>query len=99
MGAVIHGNSGRHPANITGEAIHAKVERRDSQTNQFRGYVWKLDFGKPNHAFDTYVYNLAALEIFAEDFCKSLDSLGLDALNWDAFWEAARTGVFYEERT
>jgi phage terminase large subunit GpA-like protein len=76
-----------------------KVERRDSQTNQFRGYVWKLDFGKPNHAFDTYVYNLAALEIFAEDFCKSPDGLGLDALNWDAFWEAARTGIFYEERT
>lgn len=75
-----------------------KVERRDSLTNQFRGYVWKLDFGKPNHAFDTYVYNLAALEIFAEDFCKSPDGLELDALNWDAFWVAAKSGIFYEER-
>jgi hypothetical protein len=24
-GAVIHGNSGRHPANVTGEAIRAKI--------------------------------------------------------------------------
>lgn len=74
-----------------------KVEKRDSVTKQFRGYVWKLDFGKPNHAFDTYVYNLAALEIFAEDFCKSPDGLGLAALDWDAFWAAAQTGVFYGE--
>ena len=61
------------------------------------GSAWKLDFGKPNHAFDTYVYNLAALEIYAEDFCKSPDGLGLAALDWDAFWAAARTGVFYGE--
>jgi phage terminase large subunit GpA-like protein len=74
-----------------------KVERRDSQTNQFKGYVWKLDFGKPNHAFDTYVYNLAALEIFAENLCKSL---GYAALNWDWFWRYAKEygdGVFYNE--
>jgi phage terminase large subunit GpA-like protein len=56
---------------------------------------WVQEFGKENHAFDTYVYNLAALEIAAEYYCKW--NLQLPALNWRAFWEAAKTGAFYEE--
>jgi phage terminase large subunit GpA-like protein len=71
-----------------------KQEKRDPITKQFKGYIWKLDFGKPNHALDTYVYNLAALEIAAEYWCK--DQLGLSTLDWTAFWEAAKTGAFYE---
>jgi phage terminase large subunit GpA-like protein len=71
-----------------------KVEKRDKITHQFKGYVWKLAFGQPNHALDTYVYNLAAMEIAAEAFCRAL---GLAALDWDAFWEEVkRTGEFYE---
>jgi phage terminase large subunit GpA-like protein len=72
-----------------------KQEKRDKITNQFKGYVWKLSFGQPNHALDTYVYNLAAMEIAAEAFCR--EALGLPALDWDAFWEEIkRTGEFYE---
>ena len=56
---------------------------------------WVQEFGKDNHAFDTYVYNLAALEIAAEYYCKY--TLQIPALDWRAFWEAAKTGVFYEE--
>jgi phage terminase large subunit GpA-like protein len=56
---------------------------------------WVQEFGKDNHAFDTYVYNLAALEIAAEYYCKL--TLQMEALNWRAFWEAAKTGEFYEE--
>jgi phage terminase large subunit GpA-like protein len=56
---------------------------------------WIQEFGKDNHAFDTYVYNLAALEIAAEDYCKK--ELHLKALNWRVFWEAAKEGLFYEE--
>jgi phage terminase large subunit GpA-like protein len=52
---------------------------RDKITNQFRGYVRKLAFGQPNHALDTYVYNLAALEIAAEAFCR--ETLELPALD------------------
>jgi phage terminase large subunit GpA-like protein len=57
--------------------------------------TWLQEFGKDNHAFDTYVYNLAALEIAAEYYCKY--TLLLETLNWRAFWDAAKTGVFYEE--
>jgi len=56
---------------------------------------WIQEFGKDNHAFDTYVYNLAALEIAAEYYCKEV--LLLETLNWRAFWEAAKGGLFYEE--
>jgi phage terminase large subunit GpA-like protein len=66
-----------------------KKEKRDPLTNKFKGYVWQLAFGKPNHAFDAYVYNLAALEILAEYYCKEW---GLAALNWDYFWATAKTG-------
>ena len=72
-----------------------KVEKRDKITRQFKGYMWKLAFGQPNHAFDTYVYNLAAMEIAAEAFCRG--ALELPSLDWDIFWaEIKRTGEFYE---
>ncbi|MDR0785581.1 MAG: phage terminase large subunit family protein [Treponema sp.] len=73
----------------------SKTEVRDVLTNQFKKTVWKLKYGAANHAFDTYVYNLAALEIFAEDYCRR--ALCLPALNWAAFWDAARQGAFFTE--
>jgi phage terminase large subunit GpA-like protein len=71
-----------------------KEEVRDKKTNRFVKAVWRQKFGQDNHALDTYVYNLAALEIAAEYFC--MYTLNLPALNWRAFWEAAKTGAFYE---
>jgi len=56
---------------------------------------WVQEFGKDNHAFDTYVYNLAALEIAAEYYCKY--TLQMEAINWRVFWDEAKKGVFYEE--
>jgi phage terminase large subunit GpA-like protein len=57
--------------------------------------TWQQEFGKDNHAFDTYVYNLAALEIAAEYYCKY--TLQLKALDWRVFWNEAKKGIFYEE--
>jgi phage terminase large subunit GpA-like protein len=74
-------------------------EVRENQTNtvtkQFIKTIWKKKFGAENHAFDTYVYNLAALELLAEGWCK--EGLGLPALDWGAFWELAKKGEFYRE--
>jgi hypothetical protein len=48
------------------------------------------------HAFDTYVHNLAALEIAAEAFYR--EAREFPALDWDMFWrEIKRPGEFYEE--
>jgi phage terminase large subunit GpA-like protein len=71
-----------------------KKESLDRKTNKV-SYFWQQLFGKPNHAFDTYVYNLAGLEIAAEYYCR--DQLGLPVLNFSAFWEVAKTGEFYDE--
>jgi phage terminase large subunit GpA-like protein len=69
------------------------VKFKDSDT--VAKIAWRQKPGQDNHAFDTYVYNLAAMEIAAEYYCKY--TLLLPAINWPAFWEAARTGVFYED--
>jgi phage terminase large subunit GpA-like protein len=70
-----------------------KEEVKYSGTNAVRKIAWRQKFNQDNHAFDTYVYNLAALEIAAEYYCKT--QLFLPALDWHAFWEMAKTGIFY----
>jgi phage terminase large subunit GpA-like protein len=72
-----------------------KEEKRNAETGQFLGIIWKKKFGADNHAFDTYVYNLAALELLAEYWCK--EQMGLPALDWSAFWDLAKKGEFYRE--
>jgi len=72
-----------------------REEKRDAVTKQFRGYVWKQKFGQDNHALDCYVYNLAALELAAEFWCR--EELGLPTLDWTAFWELAKSGEFYKD--
>ena len=73
----------------------SKVEEYDKKTNKYLRTIWKAKEGQANHGFDTYVYNLAALEIFADDFCRL--QLGLPSLDWSTFWKFARAGNFYGE--
>jgi phage terminase large subunit GpA-like protein len=72
-----------------------KKEIIDKQTNKVFRVIWQQTFGQENHALDTYVYNLAGLEIAAEYYCRY--TLGLPALNWTSFWEVAKAGEFYED--
>ena len=72
-----------------------KVDVIDKATNQWVKTIWRAKFGVPNHAFDTYVYNLAALEIFAEDICRH--ELQCSCINWQAFWQYAKMNVFCYE--
>lgn len=73
----------------------SKVEKRDSLTNEWKGTFWKQKAGADNHAFDTYVYNLAALEMFANVICTGEDYFDMEALDWSIFWTHAKTGAFY----
>ena len=74
------------------EAEH-RVEVRDRDTKQFRRVRWKQTEGAENHAFDTFVYNLAGLELVAYRTCR--EELGLNVLSWSDFWEYCKTGRFY----
>jgi phage terminase large subunit GpA-like protein len=73
-------------------------EERVNVTDRWKRYVktiWKPKHGAENHGFDTYCYNLAALEIWANDWCRH--ALGLPALDWPAFWESIKEVGLYEE--
>lgn len=76
----------------------SKVEVRDKITNVWKASYWKAKSGVDNHAFDTYVYNLAALEMLATVICMSDDYLDLESLEWSAFWAYAKTGAFYIDK-
>ena len=73
-----------------------KVELVD-KNGKYVKTIWKAKFGADNHAFDTRVYNKAALEIFADDICRH--ELGMARLDWQAFWTYAKaTQAFFQER-
>jgi len=77
-----------------------EAEERVDVYDRFERYlrtIWRpTHYGAANHYFDTYCYNLAALEIFANAWCR--ERLDLLALDWQAFWESAKEGGgFYVE--
>jgi phage terminase large subunit GpA-like protein len=72
-----------------------RIEEYD-QYNKYKRSIWKLKHGAANHAFDTYGYNMAALEIFADAYCR--EELDLIAIDWDTFWESIKDGKFIESK-
>lgn len=70
-----------------------KVIVKNKQTGQYIKTVWRNTHELPNHASDTFVYNLAALHLVADRVCR--ENLGIDHLNWTAFWEACKDELFY----
>jgi phage terminase large subunit GpA-like protein len=74
-----------------------EAEDRVDEYDQYRRYrrtIWKPRYGVANHAFDTYGYNMAALEIFADAYCREV--LELPGIDWNEFWEAIKDGGFFE---
>jgi len=69
------------------EAEH-RVVVREKGTNRYLRTEWRADAGKENHAFDTFGYNLTALELIADRTCREI--LGLDVLSWKDFWEYSK---------
>jgi phage terminase large subunit GpA-like protein len=77
-------------------AMFEAEERIDEydQYNRYKRTIWKLRHGAANHGFDTYGYNIAALEIFADAYCREV--LALPSLDWTIFWEEIKSGEFIE---
>jgi phage terminase large subunit GpA-like protein len=71
-----------------------KVEQYDRVTGRYYRTVWRhIDKWVPNHAFDTYNYNMAILEIVADAWCR--ERLGMPGLDWDIFWREIKKEPFY----
>jgi len=70
-----------------------RTEVKDKDTGKFKYIRWKQKEGADNHALDTTVYNLAALELLADRTCR--EEFGLKVLSWPDFWEYCKTGAFY----
>ena len=63
------------------------AEKRDKITGKFKRFEWRAIQGRPNHAFDTAGYSLAAIEMIAEYTCKV--TMGMKLLIWAKYWEWA----------
>ena len=73
-----------------------KAKKYDKKTNKLLGIYWVQTPNAQNHKFDTHCYNVAALEMVAEYVC--VETLGLESLDWPAFWSYCRDGVYYTMR-
>jgi phage terminase large subunit GpA-like protein len=66
----------------------SKKEKLNPKTNQRMGFYWmKVSESAPNHAWDDRVYNMAALDIIIFTTCAT--ELGIEAIDYAAFWEWA----------
>jgi len=74
--------------------VERKQERIDKRTNRRLGWEWHRTSGVRNELWDLLVYNAAAVDVIAWDLCRN--QLGLEAVNWTAFWDRLEAGkVFF----
>ena len=71
-----------------------RVDIYDKATGRYLRTIWRAKHGVPNHALDTYNYNMAALEILADAYCREI--LRLRGIDWDLFWQAVKDKPFYD---
>jgi len=71
-----------------------RIDEYDKVTNKYKRSRWVVKSGADNHAFDTFVYSLACIELIADYICRV--ELALKYLDWNKFWEYAKTGIFYK---
>ncbi len=74
--------------------VEYKREKRDPSSGKLLGTFWFRPGNARQELWDLLVYNTAALELVALDVCEQ--SLGLDYLDWGAFWEHAEDGAFWD---
>lgn len=71
-----------------------KAKQIERRTGRILGFFWVQVQGADNHAFDTFGYNLALLDLVAHYVCTH--KLELESLHWDSFWDYAKEGHYYE---
>lgn len=87
------------PINITDKqlkelTVETKREKVEKSTGKRIGFEWHRPSGAANELWDLLVYNAAALDIIAQDYCRN--ALELEFVNWTAFWEHCEQGAYFE---
>jgi phage terminase large subunit GpA-like protein len=78
--------------------VETKREKIHAQTKQRIGFYWHRPSGSRNELWDLLVYALAGLDILAASIFPPDEKKGVFVVNWQAFWERAEQGAFYELR-
>lgn len=69
--------------------VEVKREKIEARTGKRLGFEWYRPSGARNELWDLLVYNSAALDLIAWDLCRN--QLGLDFVNWPAFYDLCAT--------
>jgi len=72
-------------ANLKELTVEQKREKINSITKQREGFEWFRPSGVKNELWDLLIYSAAAIDLIALDVCRN--TLGLDHVNWVAFWD------------
>lgn len=73
--------------------VETKRERIEARTGRRVGFEWHRPSGAANELWDLLVYGNAALDLIAWDVCRN--QMGLDFVNWIAFYDLAEQQQLY----
>ena len=86
------------PTDISDDAIkeltrEKRVENIDPATKKKQPWKWDRPPGAKNELWDLSVYNRAALDMLAWDYCRH--QLDLEQVSWPEFWAFTERGAFF----
>lgn len=73
--------------------VEVKREKIEKTTGKRVGFEWHRPSGANNELWDLLCYANAALDLLAYEMCR--ESLGMEWVNWTAFWDRCEEGVFF----
>lgn len=68
-----------------------KVQKVNPRTGERTGWEWRRPSGAANELWDLLVYNSAAVDIIAHEYCR--DQLELKQTDWPIFWNRITADV------
>jgi phage terminase large subunit GpA-like protein len=74
--------------------VEYKAERKNKTTGQSMGFYWHRPGNADNHSWDLTVYNSAAFDLLAFEYC--IENFGMETVDWRLFYESAKDGLYYE---
>lgn len=74
--------------------VEVKREKIEKSTGKRVGFEWHRPSGAANELWDLLIYGNAGLDLICHDVCAN--QLGLDFMNWVAFWDLLSQQLYFE---